>query len=120
MTLQISDTSTVQALQEAFSALFPYLRLEVYEVHGLQQPIAVNSRRAAVTTLAELYRQPLHAELVIHPTMSVVEFEKLFRQSFGLHVEVFRRSGRVWLKTMMTDEWSLEFQNEQGRVLSQP
>ncbi len=120
MLLHIADTTTVQALQEAFSALFPYLKLEVLDVHGLAPRAPLSPRRKAHTTLAELRHNKCHAEVPIDPEMTVHDFEQLLLSTFGLHVEIFRLSGRVWLKTMMTDDWTLAFQNEQGRILSTP
>jgi hypothetical protein len=48
----------------------------------------------------------------------VVELECLFEDQFGLFVQVFRRSGNLWLETTVTDSWSLQKQNEQGKELS--
>jgi hypothetical protein len=36
----------------------------------------------------------------------------------GLYVQVFRKSGKVWLETTATDNWSLYKQNEEGQELS--
>jgi hypothetical protein len=33
-------------------------------------------------------------------------------------VQVFRKSGKVWLETTVTDGWTLEEQNLQGEALS--
>jgi hypothetical protein len=33
-------------------------------------------------------------------------------------VQVFRQSGRVWLETTRTDDWTLAEQNKQGEELS--
>ena len=45
------------------------------------------------------------------------ELEK-FAKEFDLFIQVFRRSGNLWLETTATDNWSLHHQNEQGRELS--
>jgi len=33
---------------------------------------------------------------------------------FGLHVQIFRKSGDLWLQTSKTDEWTIEHQNARG------
>jgi len=38
---------------------------------------------------------------------------------FGLAAQVFRKSGRVWLETIRTDNWTLNDQNKHGRELSE-
>jgi hypothetical protein len=44
--------------------------------------------------------------------------EKVFQDNLGLYVQVFRKSGKVWLETTATDNWSLFKQNEEGQELS--
>ena len=44
--------------------------------------------------------------------------EKIFKDQFSLAVQVFRRSGNLWLETTMTDNWTLRQQNEHGREIS--
>jgi hypothetical protein len=53
-----------------------------------------------------------------HDTTSVQDLEQLIWDAFGLSVQVFRKSGNLWLETTVTDQWSLAYQNEQGRELS--
>ena len=50
--------------------------------------------------------------------MTVTELERQFRELYGLHVLVFRKSGKVWLETTVTDGWTLAEQNNQGEALS--
>jgi hypothetical protein len=37
---------------------------------------------------------------------------------YGLSVQVFRKSGNVWLETSATDNWTLRQQNNEGAELS--
>jgi hypothetical protein len=37
----------------------------------------------------------------------VWQLEKQFEEGFGLHVQVFRKSGRTWLETSVTDDLTL-------------
>jgi len=50
--------------------------------------------------------------------MTVAEMEERFRDIYGLGVQVFRKSGTIWLETTVTDGWTLEDQNKQGEALS--
>ena len=56
--------------------------------------------------------------ITITPNMTVVDLEQRFNDVYGLGVEVFRKSGKVWLETTVTDGWTLEEQNLQGEALS--
>ena len=44
--------------------------------------------------------------------MKVAELENDFSGQFGLQVQVFRKSGEVWLQTTKTDNWTLIEQNQ--------
>ena len=46
------------------------------------------------------------------------ELEKIFKDQFGLAVQVFRKSGNLWLETTMTDNWTLQQQNNHGKEIS--
>jgi hypothetical protein len=48
--------------------------------------------------------------------MKVGELENLFAEKFGLYVQLFRKSGKVWLQTTTTDTWTLK---EQSKLASE-
>ena len=52
--------------------------------------------------------------------MKVSELEKAFSDIFGLNVQVFRKSNNMWLQTTITDKWSLEKQNQNGKEMNVP
>ena len=41
------------------------------------------------------------------------------RDRFGLHVQVFRRSGKTWLQTIRTDNWTLGQQDAEAAASNQ-
>lgn len=51
---------------------------------------------------------------MITPDMTVTDLEQSFNTIYGLGVQVFRKSGKIWLETTVTDGWTLEEQNRQG------
>ena len=49
----------------------------------------------------------------------IKNLEKQFSDNLKLSVQIFRKSGRTWLETTFTDNWSLKKQNQEGKELSQ-
>ena len=47
--------------------------------------------------------------------MRTWELEERFEKDFGLHVQVFRKSGNIWLETSVSDDLTLAQQNEKGK-----
>lgn len=58
------------------------------------------------------------AKVEILANMTVNELEQLFKTKFGLNIQIFRKSGNSWLETTVTDNWTLEKQNEEGEELN--
>ena len=119
MTITIDDNKTVSEIQEQFNAHFPYLRLEFFCFCDTNYSGYSNRK----TKLGSEYLskcRTLHnvGMLSISPQTTVTELENTLMTVFGLSVEVFRKSGKTWLKTSLTDDWTLEEQNKQGESLS--
>lgn len=121
MKIQIKDDRKIYAIQEEFSGLFPWLKLEFFsKPHktggGSPKKQMVPSSR----TLGETRTIHHSGTITITPTMTVAALEEAFHEVYGLSVQVFRKSGRSWLETTVTDSWTLEHQNAQGKILSEP
>ncbi|HTA81877.1 MAG TPA: hypothetical protein VK783_03020, partial [Bacteroidia bacterium] len=58
--------------------------------------------------------------LTILPKMRVVDLEQGIRDTFGLSIQVFRKSGNAWLETTTTVDWTLDEQNRIGEEMSKP
>lgn len=118
MNICIDDNKSISAVQKEFSDAFPYLRLEFFSKPHKYG--AVSERRDVLDHKTKLKECRLKEEgsLEIQPEMTVSDLEKLFQNKYRLFVQVFRRSGKLWLETTATDSWTLKYQNEQGQELS--
>lgn len=119
MKITINDNRKISVLQEEFNTVFPYLKIEFFSRPHLsgkgsaKQYLTHNSK-----TLGECRTIHNKGELIINSQTTVADLEQNFRKLYGLGVQVFRKSGRVWLETTVTDNWTLEEQNRQGEALS--
>jgi hypothetical protein len=121
MEIMINEHKKIQAIQDEFSANFPYLRLEVYaNVKQADGTIGKRVVHDTGKTLAECRTVHGKGRISISPGMTVNNLERNFRDVFGVKVQVLRKSGRAWLETTLTDGWTLEEQNRQGEELSRP
>ncbi|HEY0031037.1 MAG TPA: hypothetical protein VGC65_09785 [Bacteroidia bacterium] len=119
MQLLINDSRKIINVQEEFNTIFPYLRLEFFALPHKRgggsdkKLIKENSK-----TFGECRSTHTKGNITITPQMTVNDLEQQFSTIYGLFVQVFRKSGKVWLETTVTDGWSLEEQNQQGEALS--
>ncbi len=119
ITINIQPDTTLNELKHAFAQHFPYLKWEFFhrshqhhEGSHKKDMILGNPLLQKISTHLQQYR------IEFHDTTSVQDLEQLIWDAFGLSVQVFRKSGNLWLETTVTDQWSLAYQNEQGRELS--
>ena len=119
MKITINDSRKIFAIQEEFSTLFPYLKLEFLskpnEPGGAPsgKPIKNESK-----TLGECRTVHNKGTVTITPNLTVTDLENSFRDVYGLGINILRKSGKSWLETTVTEGWTLEEQNNQGEALS--
>ncbi len=119
MQVVITDNRKIFAIQEEFSTLFPYLKLEFFsKPHTVGGSSAKKLIKHNSKTLGECRTIHNKGKITITPQMTVSDLEQNFGDVYGLGVQVFRKSGRAWLETTVTDGWTLDEQNSQGEALS--
>lgn len=119
MKILINDRRKIHAIQESFNKEFPYLKLEFFsKSHKPGGASAKKFMKSVSKTLGECRTLHNSGSITIIPQMTVSDLEQRFADTYGLSTQVFRKSGRVWLETTVTDKWSLEEQNSQGEKLS--
>lgn len=119
MKISISDRRKISAVQEEFNQAFPYLKLEFFsKPHSPGKGSAKKYIKHSDKTLGECRTVSTRGRITITPQMTVGDLEQRFGEVYGLGVQVFRKSGKVWLETTVTDSWTLEQQNAQGEALS--
>jgi len=120
MKITINDKRKIFAIQEEFSQAYPYLKLEFFsKPHSVGGGSAKKFIKHNSKTLGECRTVHNKGRITITPEMTVADLEQRFSDIYGLGVQVFRKSGKVWLETTVTDSWTLETQNLQGEALSQ-
>jgi len=119
MYLHITPTRFIADVQKEFNDKFPFLKLEFFQ----KRPSAPGLPLKKIIVLNQSLKdiQPgIHDDstVEIRENMKVEDLENIFKDQLGLIIQVFRRSGNVWLETTMTDKWTLDHQNEHGKEIS--
>lgn len=119
MVLKISDSKKLSEVKDEFNALFPYLKLEFFKhKHEVNKSNSKADMLSSDLTFKRVRKRHSEGALVVKENMSVADLEQLFQDIFGISAQVFRKSGRSWIETSVTDDWSLKRQNEEGKELS--
>lgn len=113
--MYIKKEKTINQLKEEFNAQFGNLKIEFFfNKHDAYQGNEEKEKIADNLHLSSLVKDIKEGQLSIYNYMTVTELEGALEQNFGLHIQVYRKSGDTWLQTTSTDEWSLEKHNEVG------
>jgi len=119
MTINITPERIINEIQKEFSEEFPYLKIEFFKQGVRYKPSRKNDQSLSKDLkLGNVKSFVLKEELKITGSMTVKELEKIFEERLGLSVLVYRKSGNLWLEPTMTDNWTLDQQNESGRQIS--
>lgn len=119
MKLEINDNRKIADIQNDFNTYFPYLKIEFFSKPHKKKEGSLKSLMIPIADTLKKYRQSHNnGSISIIPQMTVSDLEQQFNEIFGLSAQVFRKSGKIWLETTITDSWTLEEQNKQGESLS--
>ena len=110
--LRISPERTISELQKDFARNYPFLKIDFYRNKGNFRDRLAESARLIMIGIKK------SGIIKISHDTTVGFLEEAFRTCFDLNVQVSRQSGRMWLETTMTDNWTLKQQNDHGMELS--
>lgn len=116
----INDNRKIFSIQEEFNAEFPFLKIDFYAKsnrHG--GPSSEKIVEKSSKTIGDCRTTHENGTITISPNMTVAELESLFNNEYGLKINISRKSGKSWIETNVTNNWTLEKQNDQGRILSE-
>ena len=107
---------TVQDLKKQFHGFFPYLKIEFFET---PYKVATGSNKASMIdnkeSIGAMLKSMDGGNVELDSLTTVISFEQLINDRFGLHVQVFRKSGELYIETTKTDDWTLGQQNAEGK-----
>lgn len=125
MYLTIEPQLTIHDLQEMFGKEYPFLKIEFFkEGHEMMQLSPADSLIRHDKTIGELKGKNVPGQIDISGKVKTGALEQLFKNMFGLNVQVYRQQGNTWIQTAGTDYLSLEEQNriakEKTIAMAQP
>lgn len=116
MKLLLTNSKTIADAQEAFSQLFPHLKIEFF-TRPHEDKAASWSKYMIFDHQKTLEEIGMLKEGVITLSNETItgEFEQFLSVRYGLFVQVFRKSMGTWLETTTTDKWTVGEQESKGK-----
>ena len=118
--IEINNSKSLKDLQQDFNTLFPYLKIEFYDIPNITRKTTTRSKLLSNTlAVAKSRRVNNEGSFTFNGNMSVAVFEKELWEKFGLWAQVYRMSGKMWIETSLTELWTLDRQNNEGFEMSE-
>lgn len=119
MRIQIDRSEPLRNIQAQFTQAFPFLKLEFFKTPHKARKTAPTADIIKPDELVARYTTvPDKVDINIDKKMTVEKLEDEFYKKAGLSVQVYRKSGNVWIQTSLTDDWTLEQQNSEGEIIT--
>lgn len=118
MEIHIDDNRVIKDLQVEFNNLFPFLKIEFFSKNHksgeISSKILIRNNNKKIGECRSVHT---NGNIIISAKQKVSELETLFQNVYGLPIQIFRKSGKVWLETTSTDNWTLAKQNQEAKEL---
>ena len=117
MNIIIEKGSLVECAQVQFNKRYPFLELKFFKKHSTGRSF-LTSEYPSEEYLEDIPGFVGSAVINISSDRTVKELEQEFKDQVGLTAQIFRRAGNVWIETTVTNNWTLEKQNNEGEQIS--
>lgn len=118
MKIVIENGSLVYDVEKLFSNHYPYLKIELYRKPFNDNYFVVKKELLPPGLhLLQFLKKKGKTVINIDNNITVTELEDQFA-CIGINLEIFRKSGNVWVETSLTNNWTLQQQNKEGEEIS--
>ena len=114
-TLEISDDKKIKEIKEEFNNKFPHLKIEFFSEEHQEGEASNNSGLLDEELyLKDIRKNHTNGTLSINGHLKTSTLASNFHDHFGVNIQVYRKSGKLWLQTASTDDWTLSHQEQKG------
>ncbi len=118
LSLYIERGSPTEDVKRQFNFYYPYLKLELYSNPFVKQNYATKKEWVELNGKSNTLNQfNCNGVININGHRTVRELETDIA-ALGLYGQVLRKSGHMWIETVLTNDWTLQHQNYEGEQIS--
>jgi hypothetical protein len=119
MMLYINQESQIRNIQNDFNEAYPFLKIEFFKNSiNKKKPSQKFEKINAFLKVSLVAQLDGCNKIDISKQRTVAQLEEDFKELLGLNAQVYRKSGNLWIETSLTDDWTLEQQNNEGEFIS--
>ncbi|QEC70074.1 hypothetical protein FRZ67_23235 [Panacibacter ginsenosidivorans] len=114
----ITEDTLVSDIQEIFSSFYPFLKIEFSKLQSNSQSLQKSRKVLPQDSIKNITNAMMPVKLRIENKRTIAQVEDDCIQQLGLLVQISRKSGNVWNTISLTENWTLEEQNNAGKFIS--
>ncbi|MFM6982535.1 MAG: hypothetical protein ACKOXF_00265 [Chitinophagaceae bacterium] len=114
MLIEVKSDMMLKDLKKQFHSYYPNLKIEFFNQTSSESGRNTKAQMLENDTLLSTLISDREGSVEFRGDTSVRQFETLFSETFGLNVQVFRKSGNVYLETSNTDDWTLDMEHKEA------
>jgi hypothetical protein len=119
MTITITSARKIFAIRKEFNANFPDLQIEFFgKPHAKSGAPSKKMIRNRLADISSCRNEHAEGHIEINPNMTVRDLCDIFRDRYGITVQLFCKSENKWIEFPATENWTLNKQNKQCEVLN--
>ena len=105
----LTPSAQTTDIQNAFSEKYSLLKIKFYtSAHQEYEGSRITEEVTENKALNDLNSSIAKGDIDISGSVTAKVLESEFEKKYGLHIQVFRKSGDTWLQTSKTDHWTLD------------
>ncbi len=114
MIIDLKPEMMLKDLKKQFHSYYPHLKIEFFsEIRNQSGHNSKDQMLSNETVLSDL-EGFVATQIEFSGDSTVAAFESMFADKAGLNVQVFRKSGNVYLETSNTDDWTLDQEHKEA------
>jgi len=114
MLIELKPDMMLKDLKKQFHNYYPQLKIEFFNQSTSADEHNSKDQMLENDILISSLTGDREGTIEFSGEMSVRQFETLFSETFQLNVQVFRKSGIVYLETTNTDDWTLDQEHKEA------
>lgn len=112
MEIKIEAGKTFGKVQEEFTQTFPYLKIDITSKGFIAKELCLTEGNGHNKMADDI------SFIALTENTTVKEIVHQFKELFNLSVKVQRKSDGHWVETSLTEDWTLNKQNLEGKSLA--
>lgn len=115
--LYITPDRPVRDIQQEFSQAFPFLKLDFFTKGPAVKKRISNDQFLSIENGPGNQGSAEGKKLLLTPCLTIKQLVKTCDELFGVSVRVYRRLSNLWLETSITENFTLQQQNDHAREI---